>query len=942
MKKLFNLLFLLSVLANIELSAQNPNNQISNPLATDNAFVVGKLNNGLTYYIRHAENPAKSAEFFIIHNVGSLQEEDKQKGLAHFLEHMAFNGTKNFPDKNMLNYLASIGVKFGYNVNAYTSMDRTVYNISAVPMIRTSVIDSVLLMLHDWSGFISCQEDEVNAERGVIIEEWRRNDDVRTKMLRAISAFEHKDSKFALRPPIGDPNIIANFKLSTLTDFYHKWYRPDLQAIAIVGDFDVKDMEARVKKILSKVPITKNPAPRESFTIPDNKEICVGSYTDKDMKAASVRLIVRFPNPTLEEKQTELSIKQRTIADLLSHIASARSANYVSAKKAKYKALIPSVGDIYYTSRVLRLTAVPNDGQLTKALVGILEDYERLSRYGVGEDELNDAKITKIASLDKEQKRLAKASNADYINLAVENFTRGEAIVDIPKYFATAKRVVGEITVDDINSFIRNVLNEKKISVFFTGSLNDSKDFASKDRVCYILDSIKQASLDKYVHISKNQLNFRAQLSPVDLKSKILPSKYKGTKEITLSNGNKIYWIEAKGGTSDIKMRVIRPGGYSSEPDNKITEIKLLENFLPSIFVNGMNKGDFRRFCVNNQISFRMEPTISSDMWSGKFNAKSAENFFKILYMSCTDVEIDTETFRLIKEKLIKGLKEKKTGRAIFRDSCDTFIYQKNALGQKITLDEVSNVTPSKILEIYKRHFADISGASFVFYASTMNLDEALKYLEKYVANLPYVDAKKDLVIRNYLPVRGKNILRYKTDDLGGTKASVCVELNAKYSYTQENAVAARFLTHILRERYTKSIREEKGGTYHVGVTDEFIEKPYNNITYSIDFDTNPKMVDELIVCVWDALKSMAKDGPSKREMDEIKLYMKKMAGQEKSEEKNLKIMSKIISDCVNNIYVDRLDLDTIEKVNASTVQKLAKELIKQKNYRTFILEPKK
>ena len=264
----------------------------------DKDVVIGRLENGMTYYIWHNEKPKGCADFYIVHNVGALQEEDNQNGLAHFLEHMAFNGTKHFPDKELFGFLSKEGVRFGANINAYTSRNETVYNLSSIPLVRESFIDSVLLVLHDWSTDISCELEALNAERGVISEEWRRRDDSRTRMAMKQNALIYRGSKQAQRSVIGTLEVINNFKREEILDFYDKWYRPDLQAIVIVGDIDVREMEKKVKSCFSDIPARENPAPKEAFMVPDLEEPLMEDMTDSQIKYQTLKVIHRQKFPS--------------------------------------------------------------------------------------------------------------------------------------------------------------------------------------------------------------------------------------------------------------------------------------------------------------------------------------------------------------------------------------------------------------------------------------------------------------------------------------------------------------------------------------------------------------------------------------------------------------------------------------------------------------------
>ena len=263
----------------------------------------------MTYYLYHNENPPGCAEFYIAHHVGALQEEDNQNGLAHFLEHMAFNGTKHYPGKGLLEFLAKDGVRFGYNVNAYTSRNETVYNISAVPLVRDSFVDSVLLILHDWSCDISCEQQALDDERGVISEEWRLRDEPRYHMMMLQNGLIYKGSKQPERTVIGTLEVINGFKREEILDFYHKWYRPDLQAIIVVGDFDVDYMEGKVRKAFSDIPKVQNPTPKERYFPPRLEEPLFEDMTDNRVRFNALKIIYKQPYPDLQGRIDESYIK---------------------------------------------------------------------------------------------------------------------------------------------------------------------------------------------------------------------------------------------------------------------------------------------------------------------------------------------------------------------------------------------------------------------------------------------------------------------------------------------------------------------------------------------------------------------------------------------------------------------------------------------------------
>lgn len=908
-------------------------------LKQDENFIIGKLDNGLTYYIRKNENPKKSAEFFIAHNVGSLQEEENQRGLAHFLEHMAFNGTKNFPDKNLLNSLAGIGVKFGTNINAYTSMDRTVYNISAVPVARESVIDSVLLMLHDWSCCISCEPDEINAERGVIREEWRRGDDARTRMMKAISEAEQSGSRFADRGVIGLVDIINTFTPKTLTDYYHKWYRPDLQAIFIVGDIEPRDIEARVKRIFSAIPKAVNPAPRLTYEVPVNAEPIICRYTDPELKASSVRIVVKFPMPKGEERLQENFIKDKLMTDLFYNMISDRITKNVKNKKTQYKTAVPSLGEIYYASRLFRITAVQKGDEYEKALINILSDYETVKKYGFCKEEFKTAKVSKAAQLKLDGNRNKNPKNIDYVNAAIESFTRGDALIDRKDYYKISAGILQGITVEEVNNFVAGNFGEKNLIVIFAGAEKERKKFSSDERVKFIIDSIRRAPLEEYTYVPDNTLKFNVALKPVKMGMPQAFGAVPGAEQVTLPNGNKVIWIENKNPDSMIKFRAANRGGFAIEKDDSLGMARLMKMYLGNYMVNGLDKKSFTRVLSDNSIKLMQNMTDRYDLRMGSFANDNPEIFFQTLYLLMSDVKADNASLKEFKQKLSKQLSNTDAPLRIFQDSCQALLFRKTKMNRKLTPEIVASVTAKDLETLYRKHFADSRGMTF-FFEGPMSFEKARPYLEKYLANLPYGAEKRvtDEADRSMQWNKGKIDLRYKTGNQVSTKASVAIEVKANMPLNPHNYICARFLTSLLQERYTKSIREEKGGTYTVGVEDVFSIYPENYITFKIDFDTDPKLVDELIECVWAELKDIAKNVPDESDIGKIKLYLnKRISSKDKYE---ISYINKAVSVVLNEPYVDADDLAIINSVTAKDVRDFTKKVMKQKNFATFIIEP--
>jgi len=392
------------------------------PLPVDPKVRYGKLDNGLTYYIRANKEPKQRADFYIAQNVGAILENDDQNGLAHFLEHMAFNGTKNFPGKGIINYLQKIGVKFGADVNAHTSLDETVYNLSDVPTVRDGIIDSSLLVLHDWSSFISLEDSEIDAERGVIREEWRQGAGADRRMWKESNKLKYPGSKYAIRDVIGDTAIINNFDHKTIREFYKKWYRPDLQAILIVGDVDVDKVEAKIKSLFNDIPKKENEAERTIFPIADNQKPIVSVVKDREARVTRIELEYKHKKLPDDIKLSMNGYVFSTINALISTMMGNRFQEITQQADAPFVGAYAYYGELVKSTDAFVLLAVPKEGQELQGLNAILLEGEKIKRFGFTNSELERAKTGFLKNYEKAYNERDNQRNDNLVGEYVRNF----------------------------------------------------------------------------------------------------------------------------------------------------------------------------------------------------------------------------------------------------------------------------------------------------------------------------------------------------------------------------------------------------------------------------------------------------------------------------------------------------------------------------------------
>lgn len=920
---------------------------VTQPLPIDNNFKIGKLDNGLTYYIRKAQNPEGHAEFFIVHNVGSLQEMESQRGLAHFLEHMAFNGTKNFPDKSLLEYFGSIGVRFGYNINAYTSMDRTVYNISSVPVkLRSTIIDTALLALHDWSHYISCEQEEIDKERGVVREEWRRGDDGRTRMMKAINRVIQTGSRFAERDVIGLMDVVDNFSRETLIDYYHKWYRPDLQSVIVVGDIDIEDIEQRIKKRFSSIPKTENGAIREIYSIPENIEPIIGLNSDPESKAVSVRLVVKIPHRTVQERQTHLAAYDEITGNLLLDMFKERVQIAAKEPDAGFKVVVPVFGSVVYDCSTFTATALPKDDKNTlSAFEGLLTEVERIKQHGFDIEELETARVRILRNIEKEYKRNKDPKNEVFVSAAVEHFTRQSPLLDIDANYKLSKELLEKITLEDVNKSIDRFLSDKNRVIIFAVPESDKEYLPTEEEVLSSIDKIKSTNLEDFTPVSDKEMKKLVIETP----GKIIASKKVTSKEYnieyekqldsttqwTLENGAKVIWKEEQSSDKTIKLNAFREGGYSLPIDP--LDLQVLQTFLLNYSVNGLNRNDLLKWNIKTRTSVKAKLEYRYNHFSGSFIEKESENFFSLLHYFFTDVTAQKKDVKNLKTRLLKNIENPASENNKFRDSVKALKYSQSPMLSDYSKAYIENITAEKLEELYNKSFTDPAGYTFIF-TGPMSAQDGKAYVEKYIASLKSEGySPKKMVYKEPIYSKGEVSLRYLAKNMLSTKANVNRIYYGKTKYNAKNNLMAKFITYILRERYMKSIREEKGGTYFVSVKHEMVKYPSPILTYEIDFDTDPTLVDDLIEIVQLEVDKLVKDGPTEKEMKEIDLYLRKVY-KDRDPKPN---WSSIIENAIKkeeNLSLEEKNL--LNKMDAKEIRKFAKTIFKSGNRMTFIFEP--
>ncbi|MDR2585148.1 MAG: insulinase family protein [Prevotellaceae bacterium] len=909
---------------------------VDKELPFDQTVRLGRLPNGMTYYIKHHEEPKDRADFFIVHNVGAVQEEDNQNGLAHFLEHMAFNGSTHFPDNGMLDYTASIGVRFGYNVNAYTSKDRTVYNVSNVPLVRESIVDSLLLIIHDWSGFLVLAPDKIEKERGVIREEWRRFFDSRSRMANKQEQIEFRGSKFAIRDVIGDPEIIRTFERQTLVDFYRKWYRPDLQAVIVVGDVDVDQIEAKIKLIFSDIPKPVNPAPKEEHTLPDNVDPLIATVSDPETKAFAVKIIFRHPYPTQEEQQNESSIRNELRRDLYLQMIRDRFSAVEKSDTASWRMAIPVSGALNVLRRNLMFTITPQkDTNLLRTLGGVQMEIERIRRYGFTQSDFNKAKTKVTTDKERSLEPLRQITNTQLVGRYINHFTRNVPYMTSEDQISITKRLLLELNYDDLSDMASEMLPYENNTIIYYLSDNQAYRIPSDESVIDIHYAVKQADILPLIVEDRKEIVFLPD------SDKLIPGKATQVKPVTefgavewiLSNGLKVFWkpLESVNSYPEVSLQAFNRGGYNRTTD--YAGLSLLSAYIRSgQSIGNIDKDDLSNALAPLRISLVSGISREESFVTGSSFAKDFESLLQLIHRTMTDPNFGDAYYKKTMDKIREGLEKPQSDSEIYADSSNRVKYGGHPWLVKAKTADLDQMSKERLLALYQLHFGN--PADFTFYiAGTLATDQAKALVEKYLGSL--LGHKPVAVPQNTfeMPV-GQRTFSYRGTQALAPKASITRIYYGDYVQSAKNFATLRYLSYILSERYLKDVREKHGGTYSISAQQSVREFPYQKCYLTIDFSTHPDLAGILLQEVQNGIETLARYGPSPQEVNEAKLYFQKqnLERRERDNKTPFIWIGRLRTLDLIGIDLQTDDPDVFTAVTPQDVQALCRSIFDQEN----------
>lgn len=919
------ILFLAALLVTLLVKTTFAQVDLNQPVPIDNEVKTGTLENGITYYIRHNQEPKDRASFYIFQNVGALLEEDNQNGLAHFLEHMAFNGTKHFEGKGILNTLEKHGVAFGRNINAYTAFNETVYNLSDVPTTVDGLVDSCLLILHDWTDFLLLTDEEIDAERGVITEEWRtrRNSDFRLRNQYFPILF--KDSKWAVRDIIGDTTVIKNHKPETLKKFYHDWYRTDLQGIAIVGDVDVDRVEAKIQEMFSDVEPVENPKERTKFEIPEHEDTYFVVATDKEATQSVINIYSLDKNKDGEEK-TLNDYRNNYIQTLANSMIRTRIQELLQRGTPPFVNGYIQRGAFVRGYNVTFIGATANPNEEAKALEAIYTEAIRIKRYGFESGELERAKTNLLTNIESGYKQRDKIKNDRYAHDFRDNFLTKEPIPSMDFKYEFSKEIIPGITVEEVSAKAKEWITPDNRTIIITGPDKDVTHLTEQE-TNKIIAKIEASDIDPYVDEATAQELIEEKLPG----GKIISTKKLkdlDAVEWNLDNGAKVIFRKAEYEKDNVALRSYSPGGKSQYSIEDLPSADMLGTFVNAYGVGSFDNITLTKMLTGKKVSISPGLGELTEGINGSSTPKDFETMMQLLYLYFEHPRFDEEAHNaLLARYKAYVVNVEKDPSKIMGDSLSNILTNYSPRNQTFNSNYVSKIDFNKIKKIYADRFKDASDFTFIIVG---NIDEETvrSMVEKYIGSLTDINRKEAWIDHPMDMPEGKTFKEIGIP-FATPKTNVNVVFENDMKYKRENQLLMSVLKGILRLRYTETVREEEGGTYGVGVRGSVSQLPSPESSLSMDFDCDPEKAEHLKSIIYREMDKIVEDGPTTVDFDKtIKNLLK---DREQSKEHNSYWMNSLYNYYFYGINTASEDAyeNILEKMSEKDIQKYLKKFLK-------------
>ncbi|HNZ46512.1 MAG TPA: insulinase family protein [Bacteroidales bacterium] len=935
MKK-FLTTFLVLLLAGIYGYSQMANPQ--EPLKIDPAVRIGKLDNGLTYYIRHNTKPENRAEFYLFTNVGAIQETKAQAGLAHFLEHMALNGTRNLPGKMLISYLESIGCSFGRNINAGTGVEQTMYMLNNIPMLREGVLDTCLLIMHDYAAFVTNDPQEIDKERGVIIEELRTRRTAQWRMFEASLPYLYKGSKYAECNLIGTIEGLQTFPASELHDFYKTWYRPDHQAVIVVGDVDVDQVESKLKALFQDIPAPTTPSPKKVIPVPENDDPIVGIITDPEAQNTGIEFIIKSEPIPYTMRSLGMIYMVDMFKSFVSRMMNDRFQEIAQQPDAPFLGAGMSFSSITTSADATMFTVQSRDGEGARAFEALMTEVEKMKRYGFTDGELERAKTNFLRRLERAAENAADRMNSEFINTMMSHYAFNEPILDPAYELEVAKGYLPFITLDQLNQLAQQFITEENRILLVSGPEREGLQIPSEQELLDIIRKVKDMEIQAYAEEVSDE-----PLVNVDA---IVPGKIISQQEgafesvvWTLSNGIKVVIKPTAHKKDEVLFSLQNDGGLSIVPEDLLPS---LESNVFTLWSQSNGVGNFNATSLKRKLTGKIasaSPFISSydQGIRGSASPQDIQTLLELVYAHIVTprfVESEFEAPMAQLKAIVPNME--KTPNFVLQKELMKTVFNNNPRSQLVSSELLEKVSLANLEKAYRLCFANNNGAVVTIVG---NVDpEALKPLvELYLGSLPSA-TKPAVWVKDNNRIRKGMVENHFNVVMETPKTSIVNVYSADMEYNLNNDIYLDAVQSILNMTYTKTLREDEGGTYGASVQKISSSQPEEYGGIIIVFDTDPERQERMSQVVRNDFLNLGQNGPS----DEY--VTKTRENFLKNRQENV-IRNSFWQQSLISFYTEELDIVTgyeeiVKGITPSSVQEFIKNFLKQNNYIDIKMNP--
>jgi len=896
---------------------------------------TGELENGMKYFIRENKKPEKRAELRLVINAGAILEDDDQQGLAHVVEHMAFNGTKNFAKQELVDYIESIGMKFGADVNAGTGIDETVYMLQ-VPTDSIEIMEKAFQILEDWAHNVSFEDEEIDKERGIVIEEWRLGRGAGARMRDEQIPILFKGSRYAERNVIGDEEILKSFTYDALKRFYKEWYRPDLMAFIGVGDFDKEWIENLVVKYFNRIPKKDNKKERKYFPVPDHAETLFAIATDKEATGNSVAVYFK---KNLKEQKTVANYREDLLEGIYSLMLNQRLSELLQNAEPPFLYAGAGGSNLTRTKDVYYILAAVKENGIENGLKSVLVEAARAKNFGFTKSELERAKTMYLRSFERAYKERDKTKSISYASEYIRHFLTGEPIPGIEYEYELVKKYVPEFSLEEVNNLSDNI-SEKNRVIMVNAPEKEGVEVPSEDELLAVFDEVKKMNITAY----EDEVSDSPLIANLSDPGRVLSEKRIEDLDVTewkLSNGITVVLKPTDFKNDEIRFSAFSPGGHSLSSD---------KDYFPatssSIVVSEGGLGEFDKIQLGKLLTGKIasaSPYIASlsEGLSGMASPKDIETMFQLIHLTFTQPRKDSTAF-LSYQTRMKGIFENQQASpsSAYSDTIRVTMAQYHHRVKSLSMELLDDLDLEKSFEFYKDRFADASDFTFVF-VGNFEPNKLKSLVNKYLANLPNLNRKetwKDVGIRPPKGVINKTVKKGIEQ-----KSTVNIIFTGPHDYGRLNNYCLGSSIAAFQIKLREVVREELGGTYSIRISASRSKYPKESYRISINFGCSPDRVEELTQTVFKQIDSLKTVGLSED-------YVKKVKeNQLRSYETNLKENSFWLNNLAvayeygrdpKNILTYEKDL--VEKFNQEVIRNVAKKYFNMKNYAKFVLLPEK